>query len=153
MYNDKVMNEFTHPKNVGVLEGANAIGQVGSAACGDIMKIYLKIENDIITDAKLQTFGCAAAIATTSIATEMVKGKTVEEALKIKNRTGLTCSVGIGYSMMAAKLASEEKKPDGFFEIPSASFLKDLIIDRNVRSGISRPMSSHVRKSSDLILC
>ena len=86
MYNSKVLEIFKNPKNVGVLKGANAIGTVGNASCGDIMKMYLKIsDNGIIEDAKFKTFGCAAAITTTSVATELVKGKTIEEALKIKN--------------------------------------------------------------------
>ena len=85
MYNEKVMNEFTAPSNVGELENANAVGTVGNATCGDIMKIYMVIEDNIIKDVSFQTFGCAAAIATSSVATRMVKGKTVDEALQITN--------------------------------------------------------------------
>jgi nitrogen fixation NifU-like protein len=73
MYSDKVMEHFNNPRNVGVLEDANGIGQVGNPVCGDIMKIYLKIENDVITDAKFKTFGCGAAVATSSMATELVR--------------------------------------------------------------------------------
>jgi len=85
MYNEKVMEIFSNPKNVGVIEDANAIGQVGNAFCGDIMKLYLKIENNKIVDAKFETFGCAAAIVSSSVATEMIKGMTVEEALNLEN--------------------------------------------------------------------
>lgn len=85
MYNEKVMDIFANPKNVGVIKGANGVGEVGNSACGDIMKIYIKIENNIIVDAKFKTFGCAAAIASISVATEMIKGKTIEEALELKN--------------------------------------------------------------------
>ena len=85
MYNEKVLKVFANPSNVGVIENADGEGVVGNPSCGDIMKITLKIENDIIVDAKFQTFGCTAAIATSSTATEMVIGKTVEEALKITN--------------------------------------------------------------------
>ena len=85
-YTDKVMENFQNPKNVGEMEDANGIGQVGSPACGDIMKIYLKIDKDIITDVKFKTFGCGAAIATSSMATEMIKGKPVSEALKLTNK-------------------------------------------------------------------
>lgn len=86
IYNEKVMEIFKNPKNVGKLKGANAIGQVGNVACGDIMKIYLKInENDIIEDASFETFGCAAAIVSSSIATEIIKGWTVEQALNFDN--------------------------------------------------------------------
>ena len=87
MYNEKVTEIFANPKNVGELKDANAVGQVGNAACGDIMKLYLKInENEVIEDASFQTFGCAAAIVSSSVATEMIKGKTVEEALKLENQ-------------------------------------------------------------------
>ena len=86
MYSEKVMDHFMNPRNVGEIENADGIGQVGNAKCGDIMKIYLKIENDIIVDVKFKTFGCGAAVATSSMATELVKGKTVEEALKLTNK-------------------------------------------------------------------
>ena len=86
MYNQKVIDTFSNPKNVGEMPDADGIGMVGSAECGDIMKIYLKIENDIIVDCKFQTFGCAAAIASSSVATEMLKGKTIEESLKLTNK-------------------------------------------------------------------
>lgn len=85
MYNQKVLDAFAHPQNVGVIENADGEGMVGNATCGDIMKITLKIENDVIVDAKFQTFGCAAAIATSSTATQMVIGMTVDEALKLTN--------------------------------------------------------------------
>ena len=86
LYNDKVMEAFQNPKNVGEIENPDGIGTVGNEVCGDIMQITLRIENDVITDAKFKTFGCAAAIATSSTATEMVKGMTVEEALKLTNK-------------------------------------------------------------------
>jgi nitrogen fixation NifU-like protein len=85
MYNDKVMEIFKNPPNAGILEDPNAVGVGGNAACGDILKLYLKIENDIIVDAKFQTFGCAAAIASSATATKMIIGKTVDEALVISN--------------------------------------------------------------------
>ena len=85
MYNEKVMEAFSHPKNVGEIENPDGLGKVGNAACGDIMQITLRIENEKIVDAKFKTFGCAAAIATSSTATEMVKGMTLDEALKLTN--------------------------------------------------------------------
>ena len=85
MYNEKVMEIFSNPKNVGVIDDANAIGTVGNPSCGDIMKLYLKIEDNIIKDAKFETFGCAAAIVSSSVATEIIKGKTIEEALQLNN--------------------------------------------------------------------
>ena len=86
MYNDKVMEAFRNPQNVGEVENYNGLGKVGNAACGDIMQITLRIENEVIVDAKFKTFGCAAAIATSSTATSMVIGMTVEEALKLTNK-------------------------------------------------------------------
>lgn len=84
-YTEKVMDHFTNPRNVGELAGANGVGEVGNAKCGDIMRIYLKVENGIIEDVKFKTFGCGAAIATSSMVTEMVKGKTLAEALNVTN--------------------------------------------------------------------
>jgi len=86
MYTEKVMDHFTNPRNVGEITDANGVGEVGNAKCGDIMRIYLKVEDNIIKDVKFKTFGCGAAIATSSMVTEMVKGKTLEEALEISNQ-------------------------------------------------------------------
>ena len=85
-YSEKVMEHFAHPHNVGKLEDANGIGEIGNAKCGDIMKMYLKIEDGIIKDVKFNTYGCASAIATSSIATDMIKGQPIEEALKLTNK-------------------------------------------------------------------
>jgi nitrogen fixation NifU-like protein len=87
IYTDKVMEHFANPSNVGDLPDANGIGEVGNAKCGDIMKMYLKIENNIIADIRFKTFGCGAAIATSSVATELIKGKTLEQALALSNKT------------------------------------------------------------------
>ena len=86
MYSEKVMDHFMHPRNVGEIENADGIGEVGNAKCGDIMRIYLKIDNGIITDVKFKTFGCGAAVATSSMATELIKGKSVDDALKLTNK-------------------------------------------------------------------
>lgn len=86
MYSEKVMEHFSNPRNVGEIDNADGVGQVGNAKCGDIMKIYLKIDNDIITDVKFKTFGCGSAIASSSMATEMIKGKTIKGALKVTNK-------------------------------------------------------------------
>jgi nitrogen fixation NifU-like protein len=85
-YSEKVMDHFFNPRNVGVIENPDAVGQVGNPVCGDIMKMYLKIENNIIVDVKFQTFGCGAAVATSSMITELIKGKNLEEALEISNK-------------------------------------------------------------------
>lgn len=87
MYTDKVMDHFTNPRNVGEIPDADGVGEVGNPTCGDIMKIYLKVENDIIKDIKFKTFGCGAAIATSSVITEMAKGKTLDEAMQITNKS------------------------------------------------------------------
>ena len=86
LYSEKVMDHFRNPRNVGVIENADGVGEVGNAKCGDIMKIYLKIENDIIVDVKFETFGCGSAIASSSMATEMIKGKPISEALQLTNK-------------------------------------------------------------------
>ncbi|MGN0448665.1 MAG: Fe-S cluster assembly scaffold protein NifU [Acutalibacteraceae bacterium] len=85
-YSEKVMEHFANPHNVGVIEDANGVGEIGNAKCGDIMKMYLKIENDIIVDVKFKTYGCASAIATSSMATDLIKGQPVSEALKLTNK-------------------------------------------------------------------
>lgn len=85
MYSQKVMDHFTNPRNVGEIPDADGIGEVGNAKCGDIMRIYLDVEDDIIKDVKFKTFGCGAAVATSSMVTEMVKGKTIDEALEVSN--------------------------------------------------------------------
>ncbi|KAF1086605.1 NifU-like protein [Sporotomaculum syntrophicum] len=87
MYSEKVMDHFENPRNVGEIADADGVGLVGNPTCGDIMKIYLKIDNDVITDIKFKTFGCGAAIATSSMVTEMAKGKTLDEALRLSNQS------------------------------------------------------------------
>ena len=86
LYSDKVIDHFTNPRNVGEIENADGVGEIGNAKCGDIMRMYLKIDDGIITDAKFKTFGCGAAIATSSTATELIKGNSVEDALKLTNK-------------------------------------------------------------------
>ena len=108
MYSEKVMDHFQNPRNVGEIPDANAVGQVGNPKCGDIMKIYMKIENDIITDIKFKTFGCGAAIATSSMATEMVKGKSVEEALKLTNSAVAEALDGLPPQKLHCSVLAEE---------------------------------------------
>ncbi len=108
MYSDKVMDHFSSPRNVGEIEDADGIGEVGNPKCGDIMKIYLKIENDIITDVKFKTFGCGAAIATSSIATEMIKGKSVDEALKLTNKAVVEALDGLPPQKIHCSVLAEE---------------------------------------------
>jgi nitrogen fixation NifU-like protein len=111
MYSEKVMDHFMNPRNVGEIENSDAIGEEGNAKCGDIMKIYLKIENDVIIDAKFKTFGCGAAVATSSMATELVVGKTIEEALKITNKAVAEALDGLPpVKMHCSNLAEEAIK-------------------------------------------
>ncbi len=107
-YNEKVIEVFSNPKNVGKIDNADGVGTVGNATCGDIMKIYLKIENNVITDAKFQTFGCAAAIATSSTATEMIIGKTVDEAEKLTNADVVDNLGGLPAQKMHCSVLAEE---------------------------------------------
>jgi nitrogen fixation NifU-like protein len=102
------MDHFANPRNVGELDGANAVGQVGNLKCGDIMKIYMKIEDDIIKDISFKTFGCGAAIATSSMATEMVKGKTIQEALKLTNSAVVEALEGLPPAKVHCSVLAEE---------------------------------------------
>ena len=108
LYNETVMDNFHNPRNVGVIEDADGVGEVGNPKCGDIMKIYLKIENDVITDIKFETFGCGSAIASSSIATEMVKGRTVEQALQLTNKEVVDALGGLpAYKLHCSVLAEQ----------------------------------------------
>jgi nitrogen fixation NifU-like protein len=108
LYSEKVMDHFMNPRNVGELEDANGVAQVGNAKCGDIMKMYLKVEDDRIVDVKFKTFGCGAAIATSSMATELVKGKTLDEALKITNKAVAEALDGLPPVKMHCSVLAEE---------------------------------------------
>ena len=111
LYSEKVMDHFEHPRNVGVLENADGVGQVGNPKCGDIMKMYLKIDDGVITDVKFKTFGCGSAIATSSMATELIKGKRAEEALNLTNAAVAEALDGLpGYKMHCSVLAEEAIK-------------------------------------------
>ena len=127
VYSEKVMDHFTNPRNVGEIPDADGVGEVGNAKCGDIMKMYFKIDDGIITDVKFKTFGCGAAVATSSIATEMIKGKSVEDVLKITNKAvvealdglpavKLHCSVLAEQAIKAA--LSDYYKKNGIDPIP-----------------------------------
>ncbi len=108
MYTDKVMEHFINPRNVGEITDANAIGEVGNAKCGDIMKIYMKINNDIIEDIKFKTFGCGAAVATSSMATELVKGKSIQEALQLTNSAVVEALEGLPPAKIHCSVLAEE---------------------------------------------
>ena len=111
LYSEKVMDHFTNPRNVGVIENADGVGEVGNAKCGDIMKMYLKIKDDRIEDVKFETFGCGSAIASSSMATELIKGKTIEEALAVTNKQVVDALGGLpAYKLHCSVLAEESIK-------------------------------------------
>ena len=108
MYTKKVMDHFTNPRNMGEIKDADGVGTVGNAKCGDIMRMYLTVENDIITDVKFKTFGCGAAVATSSIATELVMGKSIEEAMKVTNDAVVEALDGLPKAKIHCSLLAEE---------------------------------------------
>ena len=108
LYSEKVMDHFRNPRNVGVIENADGVGEVGNAKCGDIMKIYLKIENDTIVDVKFETFGCGSAIASSSMATELIKGKPVSEALTLTNKAVVEALDGLPAHKLHCSVLAEE---------------------------------------------
>ena len=136
MYSEKVMDHFTNPRNVGEIEDASGVGTVGNAKCGDIMRIFLKIEDGIITDVKFKTFGCGAAIATSSMATEMVKGKTIEEALKLTNKAVAEALDGLPPVKMHCSLLAEQALKEA---------LEDYFTKNNLPlpEGFTKPDAEH----------
>ena len=108
LYSEKVMDHFMHPRNVGVIENADGVGEVGNAKCGDIMKIYLKIDNDIVTDVKFETFGCGSAIASSSMATEMIIGKPISEVMQLTNKAVAEALDGLPAHKMHCSVLAEE---------------------------------------------
>ena len=108
LYSEKVMDHFTHPRNVGIIENADGVGEIGNAKCGDIMKMYLKVEDNVITDVKFETFGCGSAIATSSMATEMIKGKSIDEALQLTNKAVAEALDGLPAHKMHCSVLAEE---------------------------------------------
>ena len=140
LYSEKVMDHFRNPRNVGVIENADGVGEVGNAKCGDIMKIYLKIDNGMISDVKFETFGCGSAIASSSMATEMIKGRGLDEALSLTNKAvaqaldglpahKLHCSVLAEEAVKAAILDYYKKNgiayDEALFKAPSCAHCKE----------------------------
>lgn len=116
MYNEKVMDHFTNPRNVGIIEDADGIGEVGNAKCGDIMKIYIKVENDVIVDIKFKTFGCGSAIASSSIATEMIKGKTIDYALAVTNKDVIEALGGLPAVKIHCSVLAEQALKSAIYD-------------------------------------
>ena len=129
-YSEKVLDHFANPRNVGEIADASAVGEVGNAVCGDIMRIYLKIENDIIVDVKFKTFGCGAAIATSSMATELIKGKSIDEALTLTNKAVVEALDGLPPAKIHCSVLAEEA-------------VKTAINDYYKRNGIDKVIAIH----------
>lgn len=124
MYSEKVMDHFMNPRNVGEIEDASGVGTVGNAKCGDIMKIYLDVKEGIIQDVKFKTFGCGAAVATSSMATELVKGKTVEEALKVTNKAVMEALDGLPPVKIHCSVLAEEALQAALWDYAKKNNLK-----------------------------
>ena len=140
-YSEKVMDHFTNPRNVGELADANGIGEIGNAKCGDIMKMYIRVENGIIADVKFKTFGCGSAIATSSIATEMIKGKTIEEALKLSNKAVVEALDGLPSHKIHCSVLAEQS-------------IKAAISDYYQRQGIDpEPIVGKIESAEEFEAC
>ena len=132
LYSEKVMDHFMNPRNVGVIENASGVGEIGNAKCGDIMKIYLKIENDIIEDVKFETFGCGSAIASSSMATEMIMGKSIHEALALTNKAVAEALDGLPAHKMHCSVLAEEaikKALQDYFDKNNIPYDKDQFVE------------------------
>lgn len=132
LYSEKVMDHFRNPRNVGIIENADGIGEAGNAKCGDIMKIYLKIEDEIIVDVKFETFGCGSAIASSSMATELIKGKPVSEALALTNRAVVEALDGLPPHKIHCSVLAEEavkKALQDYYEKNAAQYNPELFPD------------------------
>lgn len=141
IYSEKVMDHFANPRNVGEIENADGIGEVGNAKCGDIMKMYIKVDNDVITDVKFKTFGCGAAIATSSIATEMIKGKSIEDALKLTNKAVVEALDGLPPAKLHCSVLAEQA-------------MKAAIADYYTRQGIDpTPFVGDMKQCADCEGC
>ncbi len=123
LYSEKVMDHFANPRNVGEIEDADGVGEVGNAKCGDIMKMYIKVDGNIITDVKFKTFGCGAAVATSSIATEMIKGRSIDDALKLTNKAVVEALEGLPPAKLHCSVLAEQA-------------MKSAIADYYKRNGI-----------------
>lgn len=123
LYSEKVMDHFANPRNVGEIENADGIGEVGNAKCGDIMKMYIKVDNGVISDVKFKTFGCGAAVATSSMATEMIMGKSIDDALKLTNKAVVEALDGLPASKIHCSVLAEQA-------------LKSAIADYYKRQGV-----------------
>ena len=132
LYSEKVMDHFMNPRNVGEIENADGVGEVGNAKCGDIMKIYLKIENDVVVDVKFKTFGCASAIASSSMATELIKGKALSDVLSLTNKAVVEALDGLPPVKVHCSVLAEEA-------------VKAALLDYFTKNGIENDMVEQCR--------
>ena len=140
-YSEKVMDHFANPRNVGEIENADGVGEVGNPKCGDIMKMYLKINNGVIEDVKFKTFGCGAAIATSSMAMELIKGKTIEEALKVSNKAVMEALDGLPPVKVHCSVLAEQA-------------IKSALSDYYTKNGIDpEPIVGHITSCSEHSHC
>ena len=140
-YSEKVMDHFTNPRNVGEIENANGIGEIGNAKCGDIMKMYILVENGVIVNVKFKTFGCGSAIATSSIATEMIMGKTIEEALQLSNKAVVEALDGLPSHKIHCSVLAEQA-------------IKAAIADYYQRQGIDpEPIVGKLQTAEEIEAC
>ena len=140
LYSDKVMDHFRNPRNVGKIENADAVGEVGNAVCGDIMKIYLKIDNDIITDVKFETFGCGSAIASSSMATELIKGRPVSEALELSNKAVAEALDGLPAHKMHCSVLAEEAIKKALLDYYTRN---NIPYDESIFEGLDEEIEGH----------
>lgn len=158
MYSEKVMDHFSNPRNVGQIDNANAVGEVGNAKCGDIMKIYMDIQDDVIKDVKFKTFGCGAAIATSSMATEMVKGKTVDEALALTNKAVMEALDGLPKEKFTAlfllkRLFSLQSTITEAKRVKHRLKIIVTSVTRNVTIQINNPIKYNIKTDKTLLFC
>lgn len=141
MYSEKVMEHFANPRNVGELERYNAVAEVGNAKCGDIMKMFLYIEDDVIKEISFKTFGCGAAIATSSMATELIKGKTIKEALKLTNKAVVEALDGLPPVKIHCSVLAEEAIKTAIYNYLREHGREDEIEDKKICSGCCKSCS------------
>ena len=151
LYSDKVMDHFQNPRNVGKLDDADGIGEVGNAKCGDIMRMYIKVEDNIITDVKFNTFGCGSAIATSSMATELIKGKPIEEALELSNKAVVEALDGLPAYKLHCSVLGGARRGDRLLREARHPLRQGEVQDRRLRGlrarrGLKQQRSKTVKK-------
>jgi len=143
IYSEKVMDHFANPRNVGTIDDADGVGEVGNAKCGDIMKMYIKVNEGVITDVKFQTFGCGAAVATSSMATELIKGKSIDEALKLTNKAVVEALDGLPPAKLHCSVLAEEAMKSAISDYYTRQGIDPLPIVGEIGSGCDHCEGCH----------